>query len=156
MTSPSPPGYDVGDEHNTSSSVTPVGVPSNPAGIPLPMSPPPQEPQHAALDPFDDPAHATTTSPQSSTAEATYAPPSGPPPTTQNSEPTQQGQGTPQLPQRPQENHDDEFADPRIATLHAMFPDFDAEFLYVSYTLPTPLLDHTQGVVTDMTSLPSL
>jgi hypothetical protein len=46
-----------------------------------------------------------------------------------------QGEDTPALPQRPPEND----VDPRIASLHAMFPDFDDSLLCVDSALSSPM-----------------
>lgn len=142
MTTTTPPGYDIGDEHNiTPATTTPSAttaaagdVPPNPAGIPLPMSPGAQDPRHGTTNLFADsmiltgPDH-TSTSPPSLTTPVSFEPPSLPPPHLAGN--VQQAQEAPHLPERPRETHVTFAEDPKIASLQAMFPDFDAETLSV-------------------------
>jgi hypothetical protein len=55
-----------------------------------------------------------------------------------------QAEDTPSLPQR----HPDVDVDPRIASLHAMFPDFDDSLLCVDNALSSHMLNDVQIICT--------
>ncbi|KAI0039766.1 hypothetical protein FA95DRAFT_1684134 [Auriscalpium vulgare] len=94
-------------------------------------SPPPAAIQGYSVDePAPAPPAATDIALPASPPPAAVSPPPGPPPQHHEPEPApapvRQAADTPALPERPAE---DEFADPQIASLHAIFPDFDAALL---------------------------
>ncbi|KAA1471794.1 hypothetical protein DENSPDRAFT_837878 [Dentipellis sp. KUC8613] len=99
-----PPGYDLGDSDH-------------------------QEPSHEAVtEATAMSATSAASSPQDPQATSTLPAASAEPPhTSPPATGTEQDPNAPSLPERPQE---DEFADPQVASLHAIFPDFDAETLH--------------------------